>query len=209
MNEKIIHFVQTRYEQFDASHDWQHIERVLENAARICETEENVREDIINYAILLHDVDDPKYKKEFEKSYIDEALSFLVIPKEEKDWIKEIIHSTSFNGGNQHDATTLEAKIVRDADRLDAIGAIGIARTFAYGGAKGRKLYDWNEMVREEMTEEEYRSTTTSSVTHFYEKLFLLKELMVTTEGKRLAQERHEFMELFIHQLQNETRARK
>lgn len=102
------------------------------------------------------------------------------------------------------EATSIEAKIVRDADRLDAIGAIGIARTFAYGGAKGRKLYDKAEEARTAMSEEEYRSKNTSSVTHFYEKLLSLKDLMTTDKGKQMAKERHQFMESFLQQLQNE-----
>lgn len=110
----------------------------------------------------------------------------------------------SFNGGNELEATSLEAKIVRDADRLDAIGAIGIARTFAYGGAKGRKLYDKEEEARTTMSETEYRQKNTSSVTHFYEKLLLLKDLMVTEKGKQMALERHQFMESFLKQLQHE-----
>ncbi|CAM5376615.1 Phosphohydrolase OS=Lysinibacillus sphaericus OX=1421 GN=LS41612_14275 PE=4 SV=1 [Lysinibacillus sphaericus] len=93
---------------------------------------------------------------------------------------------------------------MRDADRLDAIGAIGIARTFAYGGAKGRKLYDDTEEARTTMTEEDYRSKNTSSVAHFYEKLLLLKDLMTTDKGKQMANERHQFMVSFLQQLQNE-----
>ncbi|MEG0260817.1 MAG: phosphohydrolase, partial [Lysinibacillus sp.] len=110
----------------------------------------------------------------------------------------------SFNGGNELEATSIEAKIVRDADRLDAIGAVGIARTFAYGGAKDRKLYDVAEEARTEMSEDEYRSKQTSSVTHFYEKLLLLKDLMTTTRGKEMAAQRHEYMETFLQQFKAE-----
>jgi len=117
----------------------------------------------------------------------------------------DIIESVSFSGGKEKTASTLEAKIVRDADRLDAIGAVGIARTFAFGGAKGRKLYDWSEVPRTNMTESQYRHEKTSSVTHFYEKLLLLKDLMVTETGKKLALQRHEFMLAFIDQLKIET----
>ena len=102
-------------------------------------------------------------------------------------------------------ADTIEAQIVRDADRLDAIGAVGIARTFAYGGAKGRKLYDADETPRENMSVEEYRSKETASVTHFYEKLLKLADGMLTEKGKELAKERHAFMELFLQNLRKET----
>ena len=98
----------------------------------------------------------------------------------------------------------LEGAIIRDADRLDAIGAIGIARTFAFGGARGRKLYEAEEVTRVNMSEAEYRGKETASVTHFYEKLLLLKDLMVTLEGKRIAELRHKFMVEFLKQLEKE-----
>ena len=119
--------------------------------------------------------------------------------------VLQTIHSVSFNGGNEEEIVSIEGAIVRDADRLDAIGAIGIARTFAFGGARGRKLYDAEESARTTMSENEYRSKETATVTHFYEKLLLLKELMVTEEGKRLAEERHTFMLAFLEQLKAET----
>ena len=112
--------------------------------------------------------------------------------------IKEIIQSISFNGGNENEAKTIEAKIVRDADRLDAIGAVGIACTFAYGGAKGRKLYDCDETPSENMSDRRISTKETASVTHFYEKLLLLADSMVTEKGKELAKERHAFMEFIF-----------
>lgn len=194
------------YENYDASHDFQHIERVLQNAEAILETEPTADKEVVRLAVLLHDVSDKKYtdNKDNENRLIDS----LNISEEKKDHIREIISSVSFNGGNQLPAKSIEAKIVRDADRLDAIGAIGIARTFAFGGAKGRKLYDNDEEVRVKMTEEEYRSKSTASVTHFYEKLLLLKELMTTEKGKQMAEERHAFMESFLSQLKNEIEGR-
>jgi len=116
-----------------------------------------------------------------------------------------VITAISFNGGHEVEAGTIEAKIVRDADRLDAIGAIGIARTFSYGGAKGRLLYDASEIPRENMSVEDYRAKKTASVTHFYEKLLKLSEGMQTQKGKELAFERHAFMELFLENLRKET----
>lgn len=190
------------YEQFDASHDFQHIERVYQNALAILETESEADAEVVKIAVLLHDVSDKKYtdSKEQENKLIAE-LSFS---EEKKQHIRDCIAQVSFNGGNELEATSIEAKIVRDADRLDAIGAIGIARTFAFGGAKGRKLYDKEENARMDMTEDEYRSKNTSSVTHFYEKLLLLKDLMITEKGKQMAEERHQFMVQFLEQLQNE-----
>ena len=141
------------YELFDASHDWQHIERVLKNAEIILE-QEQADAFIVELAVLLHDVSDPKYKKP-EEDLEQDILDRLALPDVQRQKIQDIIASVSFKGGNGKPATSIEAKIVQDADRLDAIGAIGIARAFAYGGAKGRKLYDWNEKARTEMTEQE------------------------------------------------------
>jgi len=193
------------YLHFDASHDFQHIERVRENARKISAEEGDVRSDIIELAVLLHDVSDVKYSGPEGKKKENDILNQLSLSSSNRQWIVDIIESVSFSGGQEKTASTLEAKIVRDADRLDAIGAVGIARTFAFGGAKGRRLYDWSEVPRTNMTESQYRNEKTSSVTHFYEKLLLLKDLMVTETGKKLALQRHEFMLAFIDQLKIET----
>jgi len=199
--------VKSIYEQFDASHDWQHIERVLENARHIAQAEGGDQA-LIELAVLLHDVSDPKYKKAGEDPE-QEILGQLELSDKERNDIRSIIRTVSFKGGTNEEPETVEGKIVRDADRLDAIGAIGIARAFAYGGAKGRKLYDRDEQARTAMTESEYRNGDTSTVTHFYEKLLLLKERMVTDSGKQMAEERHRFMLSFLEQLQNETDGKK
>jgi uncharacterized protein len=191
------------YDRFDASHDWQHIERVRQNANAIL-AQETADGFLIDIAVILHDVSDPKYAQggEDPESAILDSLELTGMQKRR---IKEIIGSVSFKGGNGIAPASIEAEIVQDADRLDAIGAVGIARTFAYGGAKGRKLYDWQEKPRSEMTEEEYRSAPTSSATHFYEKLLLLKNTMNTAAGKQIAEERHQFMLSFLEQLKKET----
>lgn len=191
------------YDTFDASHDWQHIERVLGNAKRIMESEA-ADPFIVELAVLLHDVSDPKYKKS-DSDPQAEILGSLGLPQAQVSQIVQIIRQVSFKGGNGEPPSSLEAKVVQDADRLDAIGAVGIARTFAYGGAKSRKLYDWDEIPRSEMTEEEYRNKPTSSTTHFYEKLLLLKNTMTTVTGKQIADERHQFMLSFLEQLKKET----
>lgn len=190
------------YEMMDASHDFQHIERVYENARAILKTEPTANEKMVYLAVLLHDVSDSKYAT--DKSNEQRILNDLGLSVEEKKHIQTIIEEVSFNGGNERQATSIESKIVRDADRLDAIGAVGIARTFAYGGAKGRKLYDDAEEVRVQMTEQQYRNKPTASVTHFYEKLLLLKDLMVTAKGREMAEERHHFMVQFLQQLKKE-----
>lgn len=191
------------YDTFDASHDWQHIERVLANADRIME-KEAADPFIVELAILLHDVSDPKYK-EGDSDLESEILDSLDLSVEQKSRITDIIRQVSFKGGNGEAPSSIEAKVVQDADRLDAIGAVGIARTFAYGGARGRKLYDWDEKPRNEMSEQEYRDKPTSSATHFYEKLLLLKNMMNTGTGRQIADERHQFMLSFLEQLKKET----
>lgn len=205
MREQIQHcekLVKGIYESMDASHDFQHIERVYNNALAILKTEPSANEKIVCLSVLLHDVSDSKYTT--DKSNEERILNELELTADERKHIQTVIAEVSFNGGNELPATTIESKIVRDADRLDAIGAVGIARTFAYGGAKGRKLYDDSEEVRFQMTEEQYRSQSTASVTHFYEKLLLLKDLMVTAKGCEMAEERHNYMVQFLDQLKKE-----
>ncbi|KUF31273.1 MULTISPECIES: HD domain-containing protein [unclassified Lysinibacillus] len=198
----LMNKVREVYAQFDASHDFQHIERVYQNALAILHTEPTADVEVVKIAVLLHDVSDKKYTDSKEQE--EQLIAELPVSEEKKRHIRDCIAQVSFNGGNELEATSLEAKIVRDADRLDAIGAIGIARTFAYGGAKGRKLYDKDEDARTNMSESEYHQKNTASVTHFYEKLLLLKDLMVTEKGKQMALERHQFMESFLKQLQHE-----
>lgn len=199
---ELVEKVRGIYEGFDASHDFQHIERVYQNALAILHTEPGADEEVVKIAVLLHDVSDKKYTDSKEQE--EKLISELHMSEEKKQHIRDCIAQVSFNGGHELEATSIEAKIVRDADRLDAIGAVGIARTFAFGGAKGRKLYDEAEEARTEMSEEEYRSKNTASVTHFYEKLLLLKDLMTTEKGKQMAEDRHQFMVSFLDQLQLE-----
>ena len=199
---KCQEIVITIYNNMDASHDYQHIERVYKNAETILQSEPQADAKIVRLAVLLHDVSDAKYTETKEEE--ERILQALDLTDAQRQHIRDIIASVSFNGGNELETKTIEAKIVRDADRLDAIGAVGIARTFAYGGAKGRKLYDDAEEARANMSVEEYRTKSTASVTHFYEKLLLLKDLMVTEKGKQMAEERHAFMVSFLEQLQKE-----
>ena len=201
--EKCKNIVVAIYNKFDASHDFAHIERVMKNAEGILAREPSANEEVVRLAVLLHDIEDAKYKSGDNPTVL-EILQKIGADNELAKNVLACIESVSFSGGNTKDITSVEGAIVRDADRLDAIGAIGIARTFAFGGARGRKLYDTDEIVRDNMSETEYRGKETASVTHFYEKLLLLKELMVTEEGKRLAEQRHDYMEGFLKQLDYE-----
>lgn len=201
--EKCKQLVEDIYNQNDASHDFAHIERVMRNAEMILQQESAADPQIVRLAVLLHDIDDVKYHSD-DQPTASELLQAIGADPSLLQQVLACIESVSFSGGHARELTSIEGAIVRDADRLDAIGAIGIARTFAFGGARGRKLYDADETARMNMSEAEYRGKKTASVTHFYEKLLLLKDLMVTKEGKRLAEQRHAFMEAFLKQLDSE-----
>ena len=136
------------YNKFDASHDFAHIERVMKNAEEILVGEPSANEEVVRLAVLLHDIEDAKYKSDDNPS-VREILQVIGADDELSKKVLACIESVSFSGGNAKDITSIDGAIVRDADRLDAIGAIGIARTFAFGGARGRKLYDTDEMVRD------------------------------------------------------------
>ncbi|WP_044022110.1 HD domain-containing protein [Bacillus sp. SG-1] len=189
-----------------SGHDWHHIDRVRNLALYIGKKEGSPHLERIEAAALLHDVADDKLNESERKGQekLHKILNEIELHNEEKERIIEIIMTTSFQGGNEAKLGTLEAMVVRDADRLDAMGAIGIARTFAYGGTKGNPIYDPGLPVRENMTREEYRNGKTSTIHHFYEKLLLLKDRMCTDTGKEIANERHKFMELFLMQFYKE-----
>ncbi|MEH7346638.1 HD domain-containing protein [Bacillus sp. JJ1532] len=187
-------------------HDWFHIERVRRNALYICEKENKGDPFIIEMAALLHDVPDEKLnssKEEGERKLFN-FLEALELEQKVRDQIIEIIGSISFKGGKKSVLTSIEAKIVQDADRLDAIGAIGIARTFAFGGKKGQPIYSPDFQIREAMTEEEYRKGKSSSIHHFYEKLLKLKDLLNTDTAKEIAEKRHQLMENYLEEFFNE-----
>ena len=205
MIEKTIVFVKDILEADASGHDWYHIERVYK-LAQIIAKEEGGDRFIIEMAALLHDVADEKLNESEEAGLkrVDNYLTSLHISSEEQMHILHIIMNMSYKGGHGGKVETLEGKIVQDADRLDALGAIGIARTFAYGGAKGRLMYDPMVPPREAMTKEEYRKSNDPSLNHFYEKLLKLKDLMNTECAKRLAEERHLYMEQFIEQFMKE-----
>lgn len=160
---------------------------------------------IIEMAALLHDLDDWKLNGNTDISKSKEWLEALDIEQNEIDKILEIIEQVSFKGaGVETKATTLEAKIVQDADRLDAIGAIGIARTFAYGGSIARLIYHPEIKPVMHNSFSTYKNNTAPTINHFYEKLLLLKELLNTNSAKKIAKKRHNFMEVFLDQFYNE-----
>ena len=196
-------FVQQELANAEGGHDWFHIERVYKNALLIAE-EEDVNLDIIALGALLHDIADAKFHQGDETVGPKKAQQFLQQQNVEPATIEQvikIIENISFKGGNfQQQFHSKELAIVQDADRLDALGAIGIARTFNYGGFKNRKLYDPAIAPKLNMTKEEYKKGDNPTINHFYEKLFLLKDRMNTQKAKQIAQERHLFMEKFLEQ---------
>jgi uncharacterized protein len=200
---KTIVFVKKKLENAEGGHDWFHIERVFKNAVSISDNEV-CDVTVVKLGALLHDIADskfhggdetigPKIAREFLKSNdVDEATIQHVI---------NIIENISFKGGNvPKQFSSKELDIVQDADRLDAIGAIGIARTFNYGGFKNRPLYNPKIAPNLHMSKEEYKNSEAPTLNHFYEKLLFLKDKMNTETGKKLAQERHHFMEKFLSQ---------
>ncbi len=181
-------------------HDWWHIDRVRKNALKIAK-EESADLFVVEMASLLHDIGDRKVTGLKDDS-IEPAKSFLDstdMHTDIKERILEIIDKMSFSKNIESmKELSIEGKVVQDADRLDAIGAIGIARCFAFGGKKSRVLYDPERMPENHVDLESYKKSTGSSINHFYEKLLLLKNLMNTETGKRMAEERHNFMEAFL-----------
>lgn len=203
-------FVKKELENEATGHDWWHIQRVVNMAKNISKTEGG-DEFIIEVAALLHDISDYKLNNGDEKKGIEKLETFLneiAISPETKEEILNIINGVSYKGaGVKEETLSVEGKIVQDADRLDAMGAIGIARTFAYGGNKNRAIYSPNIDPKIHTSFIDYKSSTAPTINHFYEKLLLLKNRMNTKTAKKIAKERHQFMEDFLTQFYSEWNA--
>lgn len=199
-----IAFVKETLKDAEGGHDWFHIERVYKNTLLIAK-DENVDEFIVALGALLHDIADakfydgdetigPKIAREFlEKQKVDESMIVHI-----ENIINYISYKSSLEKGEKF--TSPELNVVQDADRLDAIGAVGIARCFNYGGFKNRVLYNPEIKPNLTMTKEEYKNSDSPTINHFYEKLLLLKDKMNTSTGRRIAAERHLYMEQFLEQ---------
>ncbi|MDT0645559.1 HD domain-containing protein [Zunongwangia sp. F260] len=200
-------FVKETLKGAEGGHDWFHIQRVFNNAKLIARGE-NADNLVIALGALLHDIADSKFHNGDETvgpKIAEEFLKSLNISSEVIQHVIKIIENISFKGGNvARKFSSKELDIVQDADRLDAIGAIGIARTFNYGGFKGRGLYDPEIEPNLHMTKEEYKASNAPTINHFYEKLLLLKDRMNTETGRKIAAERHQFMELYLDQFYKE-----
>lgn len=203
--EEAKRYVKNVFENDFSGHDYFHTLRVYNTALTIAQREQADLL-VVSLAALLHDVDDEKLSKETYKNK-DRAVSFMKNHQIDEDIIQRVIKAieeVSFVGSDSVTPSTIEGMCVQDADRLDAIGAIGIARCFAYGGAHHRVIYDPDEKPMLNMTKEQYRSHVSTTVNHFYEKLFLLKNMMNTVSAKKIAEDRHEYMEKFMDEFLNE-----
>lgn len=206
-NEEIIvqtaAFVKSELQNAEGGHDWWHIDRVWKNAKTIAKTED-ANPFIVELSALLHDIADYKFNNGDETIGIDKAATFLRSLSIDESVIEhncKIIANISFKGGNfTPDSFSPELAVVQDADRLDALGAIGIARAFNYGGFKGREIYNPSIKPALGMTKDQYQQSSAPTINHFYEKLLLLKDRMNTETGRNMAEQRHQFMELYLKQ---------
>jgi len=205
---KTITFVKATLAEAEGGHDWWHIYRVWQNAKHITKREPGADVLVVELGALLHDIADSKFHGGDEAIGPQTARTFLetlALPEAVILSVENIVRHISFKGSLSGQLwTSPELAIVQDADRLDALGAIGIARTFNYGGHKGRALYDPTIPPNLHMTKEEYKNSNAPTLNHFYEKLLLLKDLMNTETGRQMAAERHAFMEHYLEQFYKE-----
>jgi uncharacterized protein len=199
-------YIKQEFSGDSSGHDWWHIYRVWKNALTICEREQG---DIfiVELAALLHDLDDWKFNPDGDETPLRAKAWMKDCGVDENviDEVCEIITHLSFKGaGAENKIHTLEGMIVQDADRLDAIGAVGVGRAFAYGGYKGRPLYDPDAPPQLHENFEQYKNSRSATINHFYEKLLLLKDRMNTATARQIAEKRHEFMVQFLDQFMQE-----
>jgi len=205
--DKTVAFVRKTLQDAEGGHDWWHINRVWNNAKLIAQTEQ-ANPLVVELGALLHDIADSKFHNGDEEIGPKTAGDFLRsnnVDGQTIEHVQQIIRHISFKSGfDKADFKSIELDIVQDADRLDALGAIGIARAFNYGGFKGREIYNPEIKPNLNMTKQEYKTSTAPSINHFYEKLLLLKDKMNTATGKKLAEQRHNFMLSYLEQFYSE-----
>jgi len=206
--EKTEEFVKETLGKDATGHDWYHVERVKNTALFIAEEENKGDGFVIQLGALLHDIADWKFHDGDESvgpQKTEEWLKGLDVAQSDIDSVKKIIQEISFKGASiATPMSSFEGEVVQDADRLDALGAIGIARAFAYGGSKNRSLYDPKVKHIAHTSFDQYKKSTGTTINHFYEKLLLLQDRMNTETGKKLAQKRHLYMEEFLKVFYNE-----
>lgn len=205
--DQTINFVKITLANAETGHDWFHIERVYKTAQTI-NAKEKGDELIVALAALLHDIADSKFNggdEEIGPKKAGDFLKSIGITDDIILHVQEVIRNLSYKASlGTITFKSKELDVVQDADRLDAIGAIGIARAFTYGGYKNRVLYDPAIPANLNMSKEEYKNTTAPTLNHFYEKLLLLRDLMKTATGKEIAEQRHQFMLLYLEQFYGE-----
>lgn len=202
--EKTRDFVKEKMYKEGSGHDWFHVERVC-NMAKYLAQKESADMFIVEMTALLHDIDDWKFSDVYNTTVTEEFLKSVEVSEEDSNRILNIIKTMSYKGGVV-DSTqnTIEGMVVQDADRLDALGAIGIARAFAYGGSKNRSMYDPSIKPIDFKSLDEVKNKDNHTINHFYEKLFKLKDLMNTNTAKDIAKKRHKYMENFIEEFYSE-----
>jgi len=210
--QKTVKYVKQELKNAEGGHDWWHIYRVWNLSKKIAQSEK-AESLIVELGALLHDIADSKFNNGDETIGPQKARNFLKsINVEEKkiEHIENIIQNISYKGGKETQTFhSTELNVIQDADRLDAIGAIGIARTFNYGGFKNRELYNPAIKANLEMTTDEYKKSTAPTINHFYEKLLLLKDRMNTETGKKMAEHRHKFLVVFLDEFYAEWEAKR
>ena len=209
MVEKAKKYVKKYMDRDASGHDWYHTQRVLHLAQAIASQEMQTTEldmEAVQLIALLHDLDDRKLSPRTYDN-LDRAREFLYknnVEPGKREMILDSIRKLSFKGTGTTVPASIEGKIVQDADRLDAMGAIGIARTFAFGGSRGRAIFDPTQPPKLDMNEETYNRGQSTGINHFYEKLLRLKDLMNTEAGKAMAAHRHSYMEAFLKEFYRE-----
>ena len=205
---KTAEYIKKKFSGEGSGHDWWHVHRVWKTAKSIAMEEGDIDLLVVELGALLHDIADFKFydgNEEIGASKTREWLSSFDLPPEIVTHVCDIVRNVSFKGSGVADLMkTKEGMIVQDADRLDAMGAVGIARVFAYGGSKNHQLYDPAVGLQKYDSVEAYSKNKSSSFNHFHEKLFLLKDRMHTKTGKRIAQERHEYMQEYVERFLQE-----
>lgn len=205
--ENTVDFVKEKLDGAEAGHDWFHMERVWKLSKKIAE-KEKCNMEVVELSALLHDIADPKFHNGDETIALKVSREFLEKENAAAEIIEKvlfIIKNISFKNRNEApENLPIELKIVQDADRLDAIGAIGIARTFNFGGFKNNLMYHPDIQPKLNMTKEEYKKNSGTTINHFYEKLLLLKDLMNTETAKKIALERHDLMLNFLDEFYKE-----
>jgi len=204
--QKTVDYVKQEFSNDSSGHDWWHIYRVWKNAITVCEREK-ADSFIVQLAALLHDLDDWKFNASADENPLRAKvwLDSLNLDSSITDAVCHIITRISYKGaGVENEMDSPEGSIVQDADRLDAIGAIGIARAFAYGGYKGRPIYDPDSPPQMHASFEQYKNSNSATINHFHEKLLLLKDKMNTVTAKRIAERRHDVMVQFLDRFMDE-----